>query len=100
MPQPGERDLLELADALAGEAELTSDLLERARPAIPQAVPQLDNRGLARRQRMNHAGELVAQRLLRHQVGGRRRGGVGDDVTKRGLLVFTHRTVEADRTPA
>ena len=47
---------LDLADALAGEAEALADLVEGARPVVAQAVAQLDDAALAVRE----AGEDLA----------------------------------------
>ncbi len=51
---------LDLADALAGDAELYADLLERARVPVGQPVAQLDDRALALREQIEDALELLA----------------------------------------
>jgi hypothetical protein len=46
-----QRDLLDLPDALTGQAELPPDLVEGALPAVVEAEPQADDLLLALRQR-------------------------------------------------
>ena len=49
MAQLAQRLRLDLADALAGDAELAADLLERAAAAVFEAEAQLQHLALARR---------------------------------------------------
>src|SRR3954470_8150810 len=52
---------LDLPDALAGDAELLADLLERARMAVDEPEPELDDFLLALRQGVQHALQLLLE---------------------------------------
>src|SRR5581483_2723098 len=80
--EPAQRVGLDLADALARQAELLADRLERGRAVADEAEAKLDDRTLAIRQ--------IGDRLAHGQVaeGGRglllgRRAGAGDQVAER-----------------
>ena len=58
MAQAAERLRLDLADALAGHAELLAHLFERHRPAVVQTEPEADDLVLALRERRDRGDEL------------------------------------------
>jgi len=62
MPQLAERLALYLADALARDTELPTNFLERARMAVHETEPKLDDLALALGQPIEDLGEL----LLKH----------------------------------
>ena len=71
--QLAQRARLELADALAGDAEAVADLLERVRPVALEAEPHREHVAHARVERLERLGELpgaqVRRRLLARVVG-------------------------------
>src|SRR3954463_12560232 len=73
---------LDLADPLAGETELLADLVERAWLTVSQAEAQCHDRGLALRQRLEHAVELALQQAERHDLRSDRRVRVLDEVAE------------------
>src|SRR3954454_20049753 len=77
-----ERLGLDLADPLAGEAELLADLVERARLAVGETEAQRDDRGLALGQRLEDAVELALEQAERHETGRNGRVGVLDEVAE------------------
>src|SRR5205807_8392787 len=66
--QLAERLGLDLADALARDAELAPDLLQRAEAAVLQAVAQLDDAALAVGEALQRVADLALEELLRGQV--------------------------------
>ena len=71
--QAAERLSLDLAHPLAGHAHLPPHLLQRVALAVHQTIAQLQDADLARRQRVEHFLQVLAQQVLRHRLG-RRRG--------------------------
>src|SRR5262249_47715837 len=92
-----ERVVLDLPDALAGDAERAADLLERPRRAAVEAEAELDHLTLALGQRAErHLDVLAPERELRGVE--RRLGGlVLHEVAERALLLLADRLLEADR---
>src|SRR5512142_852595 len=86
--------LLDLADALAGQAELAADLVERALAAVVQAEAEPDDGLLALREGGQHDLHLVAQQAVGDLVG-RLLAGIdaGHEVAERALPVLAHRLV-------
>src|SRR6187402_3421855 len=82
-----ERLVLDLADALAGDVEGPSHLVERARVLAAEAVAQLQNAALA----VGEVLQRLLQRLFREQVRGAVEGGlgllVGDELAELRLLL-------------
>src|SRR5207248_9947578 len=91
-----QRVVLDLADPLAGDAELAADLLERPRRAAQKAEAKLDHLALALRQRAELALDVLApQRELRGVE--RRLGGlVLHEVAERRVLFLADRLLERD----
>src|SRR4051795_2663226 len=82
VPELRQRLRLDLADPLAGEAELLADLVERARLAVCEAEAQCDDRCLTLGQRLQHAVELTLQQTERHDLRSDRRVRVLDEVAQ------------------
>src|SRR3954453_22864151 len=59
---------LDLADPLAGEAELLADLVESARLAVSETKPKCHDCCLTLGQRLEHAVELALQQAERHDL--------------------------------
>src|SRR5262249_7027420 len=55
---------LDLADALAGDAEVTGHLVQRPGVAVPQPEAQLDHLAVARRQRPQHLAHPLLEQVL------------------------------------
>src|SRR5829696_7439112 len=70
-PQLAKRARLELANALARDAELAADLLERLRLLAAEAEAQRQHALHARVQPGESAGELAGPEVLRGRAGGR-----------------------------
>ena len=91
-----QRFRLDLTDALPGDLEFLTDLLEGAGPAVLQSEPELQNLFLARAQGVEHLVELFAQELI-----GRRflRGGVvvvRDEIAEVAVVRFADGGFERD----
>src|SRR5207237_8049909 len=91
-----ERVVLDLADALAGDAERASHLFERARLLAGKAEAQLDHLALALGQRSQRQLDVLAAQRERGGVERRLRLLVGDEVAERGLLVLADRLLQRD----
>jgi hypothetical protein len=90
---------LELADALAGEAEVAADVVERARLAVEQAEAQLEDDPLALRQAGDDVEQLLAGEALRGDL--ERVVGVAvlDEVAELGVAVLADRGLEGRGRP-
>ncbi len=86
MAQLGQRFRLDLADALAGNAELAANFLERARMAIFQAETQADNLALAFGQALERFRKLLLEHAERSGIGRNDSGVVFDEVAQ--LRIF------------
>ena len=92
-----QRVVLDLADALAGDAERAADLFERLRRAAVEAEAERDHLALAQRQRVERELDvLAAERELR---GVERRLGrlVLHEVAEARVLLLADRLLERDR---
>src|SRR5659263_559882 len=91
----GQRLGLDLADALARDAELLPDLFEGARVAARAAEAQLDDAALALREQLQHADELLALHDVVDLFD--RRGGilVFDEVDQQRVALVADRRVKA-----
>ena len=89
--QPREGLALDLADALARDAELSADLLERARMAVLEPEAQADDLALSFCKSVEH----LAQLLLKHGEAcsvGRHDGGIVlDEVAELAVFLFADR---------
>src|ERR1700674_1213719 len=74
---------LDLACALARNAQLVADDIQRARPAVLDAEPQLDARPLARRQHVERVPDTLAQQLPAGFLFGRRRHDIFEHAAQR-----------------
>src|SRR5262249_31150374 len=92
-----ERVVLDLADALARDAECLADLLERAglHPVEPEA--ELDHAPLALRQRCERVLDVGPAEGQRRRVERRLGLLVLDEVTELGVLLLADRALERDR---
>jgi hypothetical protein len=88
---------LDLADPLAGHVELLADLLERPRPAVLEAEPELEDPPLAPRERVEDRLDLLLEQLVRGGLGRRERAPVLDEVAEVGVLLLADRRLERDR---
>src|SRR5438445_2976040 len=83
---------LDLTDALAGDAELLADLLERGRLAAGEAEAERDHVALPLGQLRDRATNCVAAERLVDLVLGRRAGG-GEQVAEARVAVRADRRV-------
>src|ERR671923_2595191 len=97
MAELRERLRLDLADPLAGDAELPAHLLEGPGVAIDQPEPQLDDLLLALRQRVEHRLELLLEEDERGRVDRDHGLGVFDEVAEVGVLLLTDRRLQGHR---
>ena len=95
--QLGERLGLDLADPLAGDAELAADLLERLGLAAVEAEAQPHDLLLALGQLAEHVADGLRQHHPRRRVGGAVGRGVLDEVAEVGLVLLADRRVERQR---
>src|SRR5919109_4395911 len=65
-----QRVVLDLADALAGDAEGPAHLLERPRLLALESEPELDHLPLPRRERVERAVDVLAPQVERRRVEG------------------------------
>src|SRR5206468_2876198 len=91
-----ERLGLDLADPLAGDVELPTDLLEGPRPAVLEPEPELENASFAAGQRVQHRLDLLLQELVRGRLGRGERAAVLDEVAEVGILLLADRRLEGD----
>ena len=96
--EPAEGLDLDLADALAREAEAAADLLERLRLVVGEAVAEDEHLALAVGEGAQRRGErLAAERELDLLLG--ERPLAGDEVAQDRVLLVSDRLVEAGRGP-
>src|SRR3954464_12328786 len=88
---------LDLPDALAGDAELAPDLLQRAEAAILQPEAELDDPALAVGQALERVADLALEELLRGQVERRGHRLVFDEVAEEGVAVLPDRGLQRHR---
>ena len=97
MAQLEQRLALDLPDPLAGDAELLTDLLQRAGPPVGQAEAQLDDRLLPVGQLVQHVAELLLEQQEGRGVDRDNRVHVLDEVTQVGVVGRSHRGVQRHR---
>ena len=91
----GERDVLQLADALAGDFEFLADLFQRHLFFAFEAEAQLDDAGLARVEGVDHGREVFLEVFFTETLVGTDGGIVADEIAERGrVVVFTDGSVE------
>ena len=88
---------LDLADALAGDAELAADLFERAELAVLQAEAKDDDFALALGELAQRVANLRLEQLLRGELERVRHRLVFDEVAEEGVAVLADRGFERDR---
>src|SRR5262249_51275237 len=88
---------LDLADTLAGDAELLADLFEGVIGVHADAEAHAQHPLLARRQRRQHAGGGLAQVRLDGRVDRQDRVLVLDEVAEVAVLLVADRRLERDR---
>src|SRR5258708_34243224 len=97
MAQLGQRAGLDLAHALARDAELAADLLQREGVAVAQPEAELEHQALARRQDvLENVLNLLAHGAGGRGLLGRGAGLVGEHVTKLLLLILADRQLKRD----
>src|SRR5207237_7526117 len=96
VPEPIERAALELADALAREAELLADRLERGRLAV-EAVAELEDPPLPVRELRDCLPDDVVPVRVRRLLGRVGRGRVAEEVAQLTVLARADRLVQRDR---
>src|SRR5688500_18522749 len=77
---------LDLADALAGDAELVADLFEGTLAAVVEAEAELEHAALAAREGVEHFLDLLLEHLVGGDLGRRGRGVVLDEVAEVAVL--------------
>src|SRR5690606_24818543 len=97
MLQFSDRFRFDLAHALTRDLEDLSDLLERVRVAVAEAVAQLDDLALAVRQRVEDALELLLEHLVRRGVDRRLRASILDEIPEEAVVRLADRPIERDR---
>src|SRR5262249_62140167 len=89
--------VLDLADALAGDVERATDLVERSRLLAVEPVAELQHLALS----LGQLGEDAPKRLAPERgLGGlvrKRHGEVGEEMAELGLLLVADRLLERDR---
>src|SRR4029079_9227836 len=96
MAQLAQRVRLDLADPLAGQAELLADLLERPRPAIVETEPQPENPLFAALEAVEHLRDLLLEELLRDDLVRPERVGILDQLTELRVALLADRRLERD----
>src|SRR5262245_58831649 len=96
MAQLAERLRLDLADALAGDGEVLSHLLEGVLAAVGQPEAEAEDLFLPRRQRVQHLVGLLAQGEADHALDGRAHLLVLDEVAEVAVLLLADRRLERD----
>src|SRR5258708_37805310 len=88
---------LDLADALAGDAEALAHLFQRPLVAVDQPETQLQHAPFARRERVEYVFDLRVQHRERGGIGRRDGLAVLHEVAEVGVLLLTDRGFERDR---
>src|SRR5690606_28811638 len=97
VPQLAKRLRLNLADALAGHAELASDLFQRPAAAIFEAEAKLEHAPFAAREAGEDVFHLFPEELLAGGLGRCERTLVGEEVAKVAVLLLADWRFEGDR---
>jgi len=79
--QPAQSLRLDLTHTLAGDAHLPADFFQRVRLTVQQTVAQLQDADLARRERIEHLFQMLAQQVVGGGIIRRRRFIVFDEIT-------------------
>ena len=93
-----ERNVLQLANALARHAEFLADFLERLRLSAIETEAREDDLALAIVEHVEQPADFVAQVLVAQQLERRLRFLVADDLAELGRIVVADRRVERSRT--
>ena len=93
-----QRDVLQLANALAGHAEFLADFLEGLRFAAVEAEAREDDLPLAIVEHVEQTADFVAKVLVAQQFERRLRFFVADDLAELGGIVVADRRIERRRT--
>ena len=88
---------LDLANALAGDAELAAHLFEGAAAPIFEAEAELEDAALAARQAGEHVFHLLAKELLAGRFRGSESGWVFEEVAEVAVLLFADWRLKRDR---
>src|SRR5688500_5737922 len=96
MPQLSERLCLDLANPLARDVEVMAHLLEGAGAPVLEPEAELEHPSLARRERIQHALDLLLQELVAGRIGGGDGGKVRDEVAEMAVLLLADRRLQAD----
>src|SRR5262245_20500310 len=99
MAQLAQRVRLDLADALAGEAELLADLLERPRPAVLEAEPQPEHPLLAALEAVEDLRDLLLEELIGDDLVWPDRVRILDQLTELRVAFLADRRLERDGSP-
>ncbi len=97
MTQLGQRLRLDLADPLAGHAELLADLFERLGPTAVETEAQPDDLLLSIGQLPEHLGDRLVQHHPGRRVGRTVDRAVLDEVTEVRLVLLADRRIERQR---
>src|SRR5882762_7251886 len=84
-----ERLRLDLADALAGDAELAAHFFQRARVTIDQAEALFEDGALTLGERVEHVADLFLQERIGGHLGGILRRLVLDEIAERRVVAIT-----------
>src|SRR4051812_10970239 len=95
--QLAERFRLDLADALARDAELATYLFERPLAAVVQAEAKLEHAALAAGEAVEHFFDLLFEQLEGGHLGRRGRALVLDEVAEVAILFLANRRLQRDR---
>src|SRR5215472_11201509 len=97
MPQFPQGFRFDLADTLAGYGKMLADFFERMLAAVLQAKAHLDDLFLARTERLQHLGGLLAQVEVDDGLGRRDHPPVDDEIPQMRFFFFAYRRLERDR---
>src|SRR5262245_10203367 len=86
----------DLPDALARDADLVAEFLERARVAVHQTETLLQNFALALGETAEHIAEFVLQQTEARDFGRALSGLVLDEIAEAGFLAVADRGLERD----
>ncbi len=96
LPEPAQRLRLDLADPFAGDPEEPADLLQGARPAVVEPVPQLHHLAFAVAEGGEDRVEVLAEQEQGGALGGGGRVGVLDEVAEEDVVLAADRRVQGD----